>query len=88
MVTGRWELKISNYGLRQLRHSQVVDTMGHSPNLKRKNSLFKKDAVLTDEIAHVLRSTETLLWLAPESVVTTPLNVYLTYPSKQADVYR
>lgn len=88
MVTGRWELKISNYGLGQLRHSQVVDRMDNSPNLKRRNSLLKKEAALTDDIAHVIRSTETLLWLAPESVVTTPLNVYLTYPSKQADVYR
>lgn len=88
MITGRWELKISNYGLGQLRHSQVVDRTDYSPNLKRKNSLFRKDAGLTDEIAHVLRSTETLLWLAPESVVTTPSNAYLTYPSKQADVYR
>ncbi|KAL9558812.1 hypothetical protein MBANPS3_000712 [Mucor bainieri] len=90
MVTGRWELKIANYGLRQLRHSQVVDTMGCSPTaLKHKhNNLFPKDAALyTDEVAHVLRSTETLLWLAPESVVATPSNVYLAYPSKPADVY-
>ncbi|EPB87482.1 RGC/RGC protein kinase [Mucor circinelloides 1006PhL] len=88
MVTGRWELKISNYGLRQLRYSQVVDTMGYSPTArKRRNSLFSKDAAFTDEVAHVLRSTETLLWLAPESVVATPSNVYLAYPSKSADVY-
>lgn len=67
----------------------MVDTMGYSPTArKRRNSLFSKDAALTDEVAHVLRSTETLLWLAPESVVATPSNVYLAYPSKPADVYR
>lgn len=89
MVTGRWELKISSYGLGQLRHSQAVDTMGCSPTtLKRKNSLFLKDAALTKQVAHVLRSNETLLWLAPESVVPSPSNVYLAYPSKPADVYR
>lgn len=73
MITGRWELKIANYGLEGIKNIQRVD-----------------DFVLVkshNEQAHVLNSLDDLLWLAPESVVATTENVYLTFPSQQADVY-
>jgi serine/threonine protein kinase len=88
MVTGRWELKISNYGLDHIKSTQIdiIDP----PQLIRKQSsplLFVDDGSSTEQVAHVIRSTQNLLWMAPESVVATPSNVYLTYPSRQADVY-
>jgi serine/threonine protein kinase len=75
MITGRWELKITNYGLDNLKNSQKVDDI----------SLYIKNT--ENEQAKVVGSVDDLLWLAPESVVATPHNVYLTFPSQQADVY-
>lgn len=73
MISGRWELKIANYGLEGIKNIQRID-----------------DFVLVknhNEQVHVLGSLDDLLWLAPESVITTIENVYLTFPSQQADVY-
>lgn len=75
MITGRWELKISNYGLENLKSTQKIDDL----LLSVKNT--------DEERARVLSSVDDLLWLAPESVIATPHNVYLTFPSQHADVY-
>ncbi|GAA5802177.1 hypothetical protein HPULCUR_007638 [Helicostylum pulchrum] len=62
------------------------------PTLVRKQSsslnvLFDDVTPSHEKLAQVLRSPNTLLWLAPESVVALPSNVYITFPSKPADVY-
>ncbi|KAG2235247.1 hypothetical protein INT48_004714 [Thamnidium elegans] len=90
MITGRWELKISNYGFNRIRNSQL--DLIDPPTLVRKQSssfnvLFDDVTPSHDQVARVLKSQNTLLWLAPESVVATPSNVYITFPSKPADVY-
>jgi hypothetical protein len=82
MVTGRWELKISNYGLENIRDSQMEIVQ------KPMNEQSTSSDESFPGVARVLRSTKTLFWLAPESVVATPLNEYLTFPTRQADVFR
>lgn len=77
MITGRWELKISNFGLDYIKSAQI-ELMG---------PLVRKQSFAEEREAHILKSTKYLLWLAPESVVATPSNDYVTYPSREADVY-
>lgn len=90
MITGRWELKISNYGFNDIKNTQLdfIDP----PNLIRKQSsssnvLFDDVSPSHEQVAQVWRSSNTLLWLAPESVVAVHSNVYITFPNKPTDVY-
>lgn len=97
-ITGRWELKISDYGLDKVRQSQYDPTLMHSlgkqfPQLSRTSRILpnhlpgtthKQDTQPMIIVPH----NENLLWLAPESVVCDDSNVCLTKPSRRADAYR
>lgn len=76
MVTGRWELKISDYGLKKTRQFQ------YEPSVI---SNIQKHGI--DDFI-IIPSDDKLLWMAPESIVSILPNLYITMPSKQADVYR
>jgi hypothetical protein len=85
MITGRWDLKISNYGLKNIRRIQIEST--DSPGaLITKNDMPCMGG--SSAVEYVLRAPETLLWLAPESTVLTWNNMYWTDPGKQSDIYR
>ncbi|KAF7727728.1 hypothetical protein EC973_007187 [Apophysomyces ossiformis] len=80
MVSGKWELKITDYGLDAVRHSQLDPLM--------LSALPKKTDQISDNAStHVIQTSDKLLWAAPESIVCTPLGFYLTYPTKAANVY-
>ncbi|KAI8997000.1 kinase-like domain-containing protein [Pilobolus umbonatus] len=83
MITGRWELKISNYGLLRVRGSQseAIDTLPTSTKKDISTSSF------LDDIPRVIKTPDVLLWLAPESVIATQKKIHMTIPSKQADVF-
>lgn len=85
MITGRWDLKISNYGLKNIRRIQVESTDSPATHVT-KSDMPCMGGSPTEE--YVLRSPETLLWLPPESTVLTWNNMYLTDPGKQSDIYR
>lgn len=88
MVTGRWELKISNYGFKNIRATQVLDSIDFS-TLQRNQKLVNINNDEKDVIPRVINSSETLLWLAPETVsMIESSQHYITNPSKAADVYR
>jgi hypothetical protein len=48
----------------------------------------KDDIINNLDQINIVQFNRTLLWLAPESVFRTPMGIYLTNPSKSADVYR
>lgn len=82
MVTGRWELKISNYGFKDIRNMQ---TLGSNDIL----TLKRNQALVEDSIPRIVNSPDTLLWLAPETVsILEPSGHYITHSNKAADVYR
>lgn len=90
LITGRWELKISNYGFNYIKNSQI--DLVDCPTLIRKKSSsinipFDDVTPSHEQVAQILKSSNTLLWLAPESVIAKSSNVFVTYPSKPADVY-
>lgn len=90
MITGRWELKIANYGFNHIKNTQIE--LADPPALVRKqsstlNALFDDVTPSHEQVAQILRSPKALPWLAPESIISTPSNVYITFPSKQGDVY-
>ncbi|KAG2196328.1 hypothetical protein INT47_009323, partial [Mucor saturninus] len=76
MITGRWELKISNYGLDYIKSTQIESV----DPLVRKLPIEENDA-------HILKSTKHLLWMAPESVIETNCHAYVIHPTREADVY-
>lgn len=75
MITGRWELKISDYDLGAVRDSQYDPAILAAIEQQQ-------------EIARVIPSKQKLLWLAPESCYKLLPNVWCTRPSKRADIYR
>ncbi|CAO3625307.1 unnamed protein product [Cunninghamella blakesleeana] len=75
MVTGRWELKISDYGLRKTRQTQ------YEPSVISAIQKYNIDDFI------IIPSDDKLLWMAPESILSIYPNLYITIPSKQADVY-
>ncbi|KAI8379101.1 uncharacterized protein BYT42DRAFT_313184 [Radiomyces spectabilis] len=82
MITGKWELKITGYGLNRVRRSQL------DPNVV---SGIRKNYLTTDkqgsDQAQIIQNNNTLSWRAPESVVCSSTGVYLSFPTKEADVY-
>ncbi|KAG0179191.1 hypothetical protein DFQ29_002414 [Apophysomyces sp. BC1021] len=81
MVSGKWELKITDYGLNEVRQSQLDPLMLSA--LPKKTDQIPNDGRGT----HVIQTSDKLLWAAPESIVCTPLGFYLAFPSKSANVY-
>ncbi|CEP15224.1 hypothetical protein [Parasitella parasitica] len=61
LISGKWELKITDYGLRKIHRTQIDPT------------------IMTD--------ITNLLWVAPESVACTSIGLYVTSPTKSADIY-
>jgi hypothetical protein len=85
MITGRWDLKISNYGLKNIRRIQVESVDPPAAHITKNN---KPCMGSSPSAEYVLRSPETLLWLAPEATVLKWNNMYWTEPGKQSDIYR
>ncbi|KAI8092857.1 uncharacterized protein BX664DRAFT_96027 [Halteromyces radiatus] len=87
-ISSKWELKISNYGLHKLRRSQVDSVLLPSVRNNYLEVAGQRNEIINNlEDLNVVQFNRTLLWLAPESVYRTPLGIYLTNPSKSADVY-
>ncbi|KAG2218663.1 hypothetical protein INT45_007832 [Circinella minor] len=99
VITGRWELKITDYGLYKVRESQY-DPVIVSSLLKRYPKVHHRTSVPTsmargpssitgdyDSPMHIVPHYENLLWLAPESLLRTSFDVWVTYPSKKSDIY-
>lgn len=84
LITGKWELKITDYGLRKVRCSQIDPTVVGA--LRKNSHVDSKD--LCSDHTQILSSSEHLLWVAPESVACTPIGLYMTSPTKHADIYR
>ncbi|CAO3617380.1 unnamed protein product [Mucor fragilis] len=83
LITGKWELKITDYGLRKVRCSQIDPTVVGA--LRKNSHVDSKD--LCSDHTQILSSSEHLLWVAPESVACTPIGLYMTSPTKHADIY-
>ncbi|KAF1804896.1 hypothetical protein FB192DRAFT_1053619 [Mucor lusitanicus] len=83
LITGKWELKITDYGLRKVHCSQVDPTVVGA--LRKNSHVDSKD--LCSDHTQILASSEHLLWVAPESVACTPIGLYMTAPTKHADIY-
>ena len=100
VITGRWELKITDYGLYKVRESQydpviVSSLLKRYPKVYHHTSASKSMArgpssVINDydSPVHIVPHTENLLWLAPESLLPTSFDIWLTYPTKKSDIYR
>lgn len=84
LITGKWELKITGYGLRKVHRTQIDPTV---LGALRKNSHVDNKDLLSDH-TQMMTSSENLLWVAPESVACTPIGLYITSPTKRADIYR
>ncbi|ORZ20482.1 hypothetical protein BCR42DRAFT_434868 [Absidia repens] len=88
-ISSKWELKISDYGLHKLRRSQVDSVLLPSVRNNYLEATEQKDDIINNlDRINIVQFNRTLLWLAPESVFRTPSGIYLTNPSKLADVYR
>ncbi|KAL7326247.1 Histidine kinase osmosensor, variant 3 [Mucor circinelloides] len=83
LITGKWELKISDYGLQKVRCSQIDPTVVGA--LRKNSHVDSKD--LCSDHTQIMTSSEHLLWVAPESVACTPIGLYMTSPTKRADIY-
>lgn len=86
MISGRWELKITDYGLPKSRLS-LLDAFAYAAIRKRFPEIEDEKSSAA-QLPRVVQSTQDLLWLAPETIVTMPFGIYLTYPTKRSDVYR
>ncbi|KAI8098557.1 uncharacterized protein BX664DRAFT_319021 [Halteromyces radiatus] len=75
IITGRWELKITDYGLYKMRQTQ------YDRNII--SSIHKR----YPGCPMVVPSANNLLWLAPESIIEVSPDLYITFPTKAADVY-
>lgn len=84
MITGKWELKITDYGLVRTRIS-TLDPLTLSS--LRKNYLPLQDSSNTVQ-PRIVDSYEKLLWLAPETVTILPFDACVAMPTKRSDVYR
>jgi serine/threonine protein kinase len=82
LITGKWELKITDYGLNKVYRSQVDPSVQSFiyKYLHREEPLPESNIFLT--------CVKNLLWMAPETVTTTPYGVYTISPTKRADIYR
>ncbi|KAI7874924.1 hypothetical protein K492DRAFT_211261 [Lichtheimia hyalospora FSU 10163] len=98
-ITGRWELKISDYGLSKVRQSQYDPILMHSLGKQFPQLVRAHHHILPNQLPESTRNEDTqpmiivphnenLLWLAPESVLCNDdPNVCLTKPSRRADAY-
>jgi serine/threonine protein kinase len=77
VITGRWELKIANFGVQKIRQAQLDPTV---------LSFIDKQYPGVPSI--VVPNQEILLWLAPESVGDLSSYLKVTFPSRKADIYR
>ena len=84
MITGKWELKIADYGLTRTRIA-TLDPLTLSS--LRKNYLPLHDSSNTIQ-PRIVDSYEKLLWLAPETVTILPFDTCVAMPTKRSDVYR
>jgi serine/threonine protein kinase len=76
LISGRWELKICDYGAHFMRQAQ------YDPGVI---SFIQKQY---PKLSKIVPCENTLLWLAPESVVQVTPELFITMPSKMADIYR
>ncbi|KAI9275752.1 hypothetical protein BDA99DRAFT_601329 [Phascolomyces articulosus] len=99
VITGRWELKITDYGLYKIRESQydpvtVSSLSKRYPKFHHRTSMpasvSRGSPVMSgdyDSPMHIVPHIENLLWLAPESVLPTSFDVWVTYSNKKTDIY-
>ncbi|KAI8968050.1 hypothetical protein BDF20DRAFT_205358 [Mycotypha africana] len=83
LITGKWELKITDYGLKRVHRTQIDPTV---ITALRKNSHVECKDFFKDEV-RILTNAEQLLWAAPETVAFTSIGLYVVTPSKRADIY-
>lgn len=76
LISGRWELKICDYGAHFMRQVQ------YDPGVI---SFIQKQY---PKLSKIVPCENTLLWLAPESVIQVTPELFITLPSKEADIYR
>lgn len=81
LITGKWELKITDYGLGIIRQSQIHPTVSQ---VLKKNHYFGNN----NDQARILTNFQNLLWTAPETIDRTPIGVYISSPTVQGDMYR
>ena len=83
MISGKWELKITDYGLSKVRLMQVdATTLNH---IRKYYPYVDNPKSKTDLFVH---SQDELFWLAPETVTVLPAGAILSSPSKRSDAYR
>ncbi|KAI8329235.1 hypothetical protein BC941DRAFT_210856 [Chlamydoabsidia padenii] len=75
IISGRWELKIGDFGAHKMRQAQydpgvISYIQKHYPGHST-----------------IVPCETTLLWLAPESVIQVTPELSITFPSKKADIY-
>ncbi|KAI9470491.1 MAG: hypothetical protein EXX96DRAFT_358928 [Benjaminiella poitrasii] len=83
LITGKWELKITDYGLGKVHRSQIDPSV---LSALRKNSHMDNKELISDQ-TYLLPSSEHLLWAAPEIVTCTSMGIYMICPTKRADIY-
>lgn len=84
LITGKWELKITDYGLRKIHRTQIDPTVLDA--LRKDSHVDSKNLLLYH--TQMLSISKNLLWVAPESVACTPIGLYIISPTKRADIYR
>ncbi|KAI9499446.1 hypothetical protein BDB00DRAFT_866325 [Zychaea mexicana] len=99
VITGRWELKLTDYGLYKVRETQL-DPVTLTALSKRYPKIYHRVSGIPsgargtsyigdyDSPMQIVPHAENLLWLAPESVLPTTFDTWVTYPTKKADIYR
>jgi serine/threonine protein kinase len=82
LITGKWELKIADYGLSKVYRSQIDPAvLGAMQKASSSTLKFTKQDT-------ILASSKYLLWMAPETVLSTPIGVHIVKPTKRGDIYR
>ncbi|KAI9245683.1 hypothetical protein BDA99DRAFT_543582 [Phascolomyces articulosus] len=82
MISGKWELKITDYGLTKVRLMQVdAATLSH---IRKYYPYVEDPKSKGDPLVH---SQDELFWLAPETVTVLPAGTILSCPSKRSDAY-
>ncbi|KAI8335894.1 hypothetical protein BC941DRAFT_429688 [Chlamydoabsidia padenii] len=76
IITGRWELKVTDYGLQKMHQVQYDSSV---------TNFIQKQ--YPDLPSIIIPHKNILLWLAPESVVNLSTDLKITFPSKKADIY-
>lgn len=90
MISGRLELKITDYGLAELRRDSFQDSFALATLKKQCPSLVDQGKRKKHNVEPVprlfLANSEDILFLAPETVQNL-VGAYVSFPTKAADVY-